>query len=403
MQNKPFRAALLIAVLSLPALAYAQNVSGNRRVDANVGAQDPFAIRAGNSQTPVMTPKAQGTSMQKAERPVKTAANDLLYLKEQSEPIACAVLTISGNGGVTAQVQDKPYAFPFAALERVELSVSNEFQEGVDAFESGKRLGAKTELERALDLFKGARQKTARRIEKEWATAKIVETYSALGRDDEAASEFFLLCRIDPYSPYLSSMPLRWVNQTSLTRGSSIEARTLAETTAATWLSPTDNPSGTFNPSDRLLAASILMNSNAHSRDAVAAMQALIALEAPQGADQNVVETCRAISLLAAAQLWRGAVLRKPTEREVAHWISTVEKMPGELTLGPAFLVAQAQKTLEHDESAAHEFLRVAMLADDKFTLAEAASKQAADAYERLGQTDAAQKIRDDAARRFGN
>ena len=130
-------------------------------------------------------------------------------------------------------------------------------------------------------------------------------------------------------------------------------------------------------------------------------MQALVALEPPDDADEDAVETCRAISLLATEQLWRAAVLRKPTEREVAHWSKTIEATPGELTLGPEYLVALGQKSLSQDDLAARTFLRVAALASDRFALAEAATRQAADAYDRLGQADVAQKIRADLTRRF--
>ena len=134
MQNKPFRAALLIAVLSPPA-PYAQNVSGIVASALNVGAQDPLRFAQEIRGRPSW-PKRKGRPC-KSESPVKTAANDLLYLKEQSEPIVCAVLTISENGGVTAQVQDKPYAFPLRRLSALN-SASLTSSGGADAFESGK-------------------------------------------------------------------------------------------------------------------------------------------------------------------------------------------------------------------------------------------------------------------------
>ena len=398
--------ALLTAIVVLmSSLAWAQS-SKRVRVDANFEGQDPFAIRAGASQRPAITPAPASQNQTPALGTGKNAApgapNDVLYLKEEPAPIACVVVSISGRNGLTALIQNERKTFSFRSIERVELNVSNEFQKGVDAFESGKKTGAKTEFERALELFKTARQTSERSLEKEWATAKIVETYSALGRDDEAANEFFLLCRVDPYSPYLTSAPLRWVNQTTLKRGSSLDAKSLAETTAAQWLDPKDNPSGTFNPTGRLLAASILLNSTQRSKEAVAAMQALVALEAPDGSSEDAIETCRAISLLATEQLWRAAVLRKPTEREVSHWAKTIEATPDELTSGPRFLLAQGQKSLGQDELAAREFLRVSALASDRFALAEAAARQAADAYDRLGKPDVAQKIRADLVRRYG-
>ncbi|MBR5759832.1 MAG: hypothetical protein IKX88_14680 [Thermoguttaceae bacterium] len=403
--KKLLRLAFLATIVSLtPAFVWAQQ-SSRVRVDADLNGKDPFAIRAGASQRPALTPATPTQNRNSTPRTDETAAsgapNDVLYVRDAKAPLACVVTTISGSGGLTALVQNEPKTFSLGSIERVELSVSDEFRRGVDAFESGKRTGAKTEFERALELFKTARQTSERRLEKEWATAKIVETYSALGRDDEAASEFFLLCRLDPYSPYLASAPLRWVNQTTLKRGSSLDSKNVAEATAAQWLALKDNPSGTFNPTGRLLAASILLNSSQHSKEAVAAMQALVALEPPDDADEDAVETCRAISLLATEQLWRAAVLRKPTEREVAHWSKTIEATPGELTLGPEYLVALGQKSLGQDDLAARTFLRVAALASDRFALAEAATRQAADAYERLGQADVAQKIRADLTRRF--
>ncbi len=399
-----FLITIPLAVLAvLPSFVRAQ-ASGRVRVDKNLEGKDPFAMRA--ARGPVLTPapasKERAPRVPTDEAAASAVVDDLVYVKGEAAPVACVVATISGSNGLVAAIRNETRTFPLRAIERAEIAVSNEFRRGVDALESGKKTGSASEFARALELFKTARQTSGRRLEKEWATAKIVETYSALGRDDEAASEFFLLCRVDPCSPFLSSAPLRWTNQTTLKRGSSPGEKNLTEETAAQWLAPKENPSGTFNPTGRLLAASILLNSPKYSKEAVVAMQALAALEARDGAGEDEVETCRAISLLAVEQLWRASVLRKPTEREVARWEKTLEATPGELTPGPTFLVALGRKSLGQDEQAARLFMRVAALATDRFALAEAAAKQAADAYERLGQSKLAQKIRADAARRFG-
>ena len=402
-------AAVLLAAASLLTSTGAEVIAqdpptGRVRVDPNLSGKDPFAARAARTARPVLEPAQKQEGEAEVAPPARQAAfKDALFLRGQTEPTVGEVLSISGAEGVVLAFDGKTRTYPLGTVERVEIEVTEEFRRGVAAFALGETSGAQSQFNKALELFQQARRQSPRRLEKEWATAKIVETYSALGRDDEAVSEFFILCRLDPYSVYLPSAPLRWLNQTTLNRGSSADAKQLAETSAAEWLKLADNPSGKLNPTGRLVAASYLLHSSNYGKDALDAIRGLVVLEPPDGASDDLADACKTISLLASAQLWRDAVLRKPTEREVARWKQTLELLPSETKLGPLTLVAIGEKSLGLDEQAAEDFLRVYALGSRQFSLAEVAAKEAADAFERLKKHDAARQIRADAEARFHN
>ncbi len=407
--------ALAVAGLVAPSRFFAQeNESGRLKVAPNLTGRDPFSVRA-NRVPKQKTDSRQTQTAQ--ERDVKrevgtiskpttrtksvSSASDALFLLDSTEPVVCEIKSLSNGSGIVATVSGKEKIFATSEVGSVELAVTEEYQLGEEAFASGKKRGDGTEYRRALELFKSARKKAVRRIEKELATARIVDAYAALGQDDEAVGEFFLLCRLDPFTAYLESIPLRWINQTTLARGSSGDMKQLVETTAVEWLKPKQNPSGKLNPTGRLLAASILLNSSRHSQEAREAMQSLVVLEAPDGADEQMKQAYRTIALLASAQMERLAILRKPTESELARWRQTLELLPDALRIGPATLIAQAEKSLGQDENAARDFLKISTLAAEKFSIAEYSAKEAANAYERLQRSEVAQAIQADAQRRF--
>jgi hypothetical protein len=305
-------------------------------------------------------------------------------------------LTFQTTDGATRTV-------PLDEIDRLEASVGADFARGVEAFERGRKLGDPAEFRRAIALLQTARKSDERRWAKEWATAKVVDALVALGRDDEAAAQFFLICRLDPYSAFLPSIPLRWTARAAFGAGESPDARRQAEEEAARWLPATKNPSGVANPLGRLLAASILLDSARYKKDAIEALRDLAVCEPPEDArsDADAVRTCRTVALLAAAQRWRLETLTNPTAETVDRWAETAALLPIELRLGPAFLVAVGNESLGRDDAAADGFLRVALLASTNRNLAERGTARAASALERLGRRDEAETLRRDAERRF--
>ena len=341
-----------------------------------------------------------------ALEPVASGANrvDVLRLKG-GETLSGTVSRISGNGGLTFKTTDgATRTVPLDEIERLEASVDADFARGVEAFELGRKLGDATEFRRAVALLQAARKTDERRWAKEWATAKVVDALVALGRDDDAAAQFFLICRLDPYSAFLPSIPLRWAPRAAFGAGESPDARRHAEDEAARWLPATKNPSGVANPLGRLLAASVLLDSARYKKDAVEALRDLAVCEPPEDArsDADAVRTCRTVALLATAQRWRLETLTNPTAETVDRWAETTALLPVELRWGPAFLVATGNESLGRDDAAADGFLRVALLSAANRNLAERATARAASALEKIGRRDEAEALRRDAERRFG-
>lgn len=356
----------------------------------DLSAQNPFAARANrtvqSSQTetsasPTLVPRAGNSG---------TTGSDALVLRDGSR-LEGALTRLSGADGATIMVDGREERVEFARIERLDASVSEIFVQGIEAFDAGRRSGLDSEYRRALALFKEARSSAARSFEKEWATAKIVETLLALGRQDDAVVEFFILCRLDPYTAFLPSIPLFWLNQRSV-RTDAAAARS-AEEAAVKWLESRDNPTGAPNPVGRLLAASTLLRSAKHGAAANAALRELAALEAPDDAETDCVETCRVVSLLALAQLWRDEILKSPERKTVDRWIHTLGLLPNAYKPGPSALIALGEKALRDDAEAARYFMLAGMLTADRELALECVEECAA-AYERQGQTKLAEELR---------
>ena len=379
--------------------------SANGGVRADSASSANGGVRADSANDASSAVSANGANRVALE-PVASGANrvDVLRLKN-GETLSGTVSRISGNGGLTFKTTDgATRTVPLDEIDRLEASVGAEFARGVEAFELGRKLGDPAEFRRAIALLQAARKTDERRWAKEWATAKVVDALVALGREDDAAAQFFLICRLDPYSAFLPSIPLRWAPRAAFGAGESPDARRQAEDEAARWLPATKNPSGVANPLGRLLAASVLLDSARYKKDAVEALRDLAVCEPPEDArsDVDAVRTCRTVALLATAQRWRLETLTNPTAETVDRWAETAALFPVELRLGPAFLIATGNESLGRDDAAANVFLRVALLADANRNLAERATARAASAFEKIGRRDEAETLRRDAERRFG-
>ena len=403
----PSAVALLVALLvARPCAAQRAQIktsddAKNSRTSRNavapddIAAQNPFAARANRASAG----QAAETSSSPSARVVPRAASeplgvDLLVLRDGAR-LEGTLKRLSGFDGASFEADKRVQVVPTSKIERIEASVSSTFCQANDALETGRRTSLDSEYRRAYALFKEARSTASRQFEKEWATAKIVETLLALGRHDEAVVEFFILCRIDPYTAFLPSIPLRWRNQRSSQTDSNAVRN--AEESAAQWLGARENPSGKPNPVGRLLAASVLLRSARHSADAAAALRELCVCEAPDGASEEAVETCRVVSLLANAQLWRDDVLKTPERKNVDRWIRVVELLPNAYKPEPASLVGLGAKALGSDEEAARFFL-IGTLSLDRDLSRECAAN-CADALERLGKTKEAEELRASSSR----
>ncbi|MBQ5790125.1 MAG: hypothetical protein IIW01_07525, partial [Thermoguttaceae bacterium] len=239
-----------IAALSLLAVGFG-SVASAQTPPPDVAAQNPFAARAAqeaakranSGDSAVSANSASGANRVALEPVASSNRVDVLRLKG-GETLSGTVSRISGRGGLTFKTTDgASRTVPLDEIDRLEASVGADFARGVEAFELGRKLGDAAELRRAVALLQAARKADERRWAKEWATAKVVDALVALGRDDDAAAQFFLICRLDPYSAFLPSIPLRWTARAAFGAGESPDARRQAEDEAARWLPATKNPS----------------------------------------------------------------------------------------------------------------------------------------------------------------
>ncbi|MCF0233551.1 MAG: hypothetical protein HUK22_01075, partial [Thermoguttaceae bacterium] len=289
-----------------------------------------------------------------------------------------SVASFSGEFGITfvSAESSGPRAFQSAEISRLEAAVSEDFIRGEIALNAGLRERAtgdldanpargETHFRRALEAFESARKTETRRWVREWATAKICLAHSALGRDDDAVKEFFILARLDPYSSFLTVIPLRWTQRAPFATGNSE-----VESLATGWLDGD-------NPTAKLLAASILLTSSNHKEAATAALQNLVVCAPRDEArdEPEAAQTCKLISLLATAQLWRLSTLKGPSERELARWAKTLPLFPSELRLGPTLVYAQGAQAAGRADDAERAFLQAALMSPGSRAIAEAGAK----------------------------
>lgn len=257
------------------------------------------------------------------------------------------IQSITGAGGaVILGDGDKSESFPMSQVLDLETFRSPSHAAGDAALAEGIDAQNREKLTEALSLFRTARKSEEERYwVKQLLTARIVETLAALGESGEAAEEFFLLCQTDPFTPYLSSIPLGGENS-SRAAGLSSDPATLAA-----WLDDRKNPTGVLNPAGKLLAAALLL-SGPFRREARAALDELVTLRSPLPENIDATEHCRAVSLLASAQLWRLKLAAGPKLEEAALWRRALSRFPPTLAAGPTRIVALAFERLGDSETA---------------------------------------------------
>lgn len=381
-----------------PGGAASRGVQNANRGELTIGT-DPFAARsnreARSEQAPGVASDATLTSSE-SDIANTSVGGELDYPDivrfNNGRVLTCRVEGISGRTGATLATAQGQVIVSLTELESLEVATSAAFLSGVACYESWEELGARAQLQRAASYFEQARAQSTRRIEREWATAKLAQVRHALGDYQRAAEEFFVLCRADGYTAYLSSIPLRWQNQRlSFGVGEGVELASSAQK----WLLERENPSA------RLLAASILLNSSGATGER--ALATLQALASSAGSDENVDEerTMRNISLLATAQLWRRTLLSGVKATDVAKWRGTVTLLPEQLRSGPSSVVAHGYKSLGMDAEALHFFLLSGLLGAQDYETSRASCQEASAALERLGRTWESQCLRTETERRY--
>ncbi len=320
-------------------------------------AQEPGANRANPSES--VAPSANPAPTNSASKSAAPAlANDVLTLRD-GRVLRGELLALSPSAGATIRVDGQETRVPFEDALRAELAVSQTFLDAQNALDAFRRVRDLDEARRAVSLFQQARADASRSIEKEWATARRVEALLALGKRNEAALEFFILCRLDPYCARLDAIPLVWPNQTkSDSSASYVRARDAA-------IKILDGQDANSNsPVARLLAASILARDSQGKGKAAAALRELSVCEAPDGALTAIQETCRLVSLLALAQLWRDEILAGPKIDAPKRWLHVYERLPNELKSGPAYVMALGADALQLNDDALN-YACVAALSPD--------------------------------------
>ena len=207
-----------------------------------------------------------------------------------------------------------------------------------------------------------------------WAQRRLlaagVDCLRELGQYERAGEAFISLYRGDPTTAELGVIPLPWLPPTPDDRR--------IETKAQGWSADRDSPAA------QLLGAAWLV--------------ALGQRAAPfEQLRRLTTHSDARIALLAEAQLWR-AKLVSVSASDVESWERQVERLPPSVRAGPYFVIGEAWSRLDAPQRAALAYLRVPLQFGEQRRLAAAARSAAATQLDKLGQADAAQRLRDAAA-----
>lgn len=228
------------------------------------------------------------------------------------------------------------------------------------------------------DALRGRRQFAAayrkyaeanNREDRQWVRRKLMAQMVYCLRQQGAmvqAGEFFLLLlRADPATPDFDKIPLAWLPGEP--------AADLAQK-AREWLHRADVPAAV------LLGASHLL-STAQGPEALEKLRLL-------GGEKD-----SRIALLAEAQAWRTTLVTSTPEAALA-WRQRVELLPEALRAGPYLVLGRALAYHKRYEDAALALLRVPILYPGEEALSAEALALAAQALERAGDADDAQRLR---------
>jgi hypothetical protein len=235
-----------------------------------------------------------------------------------------------------------------------------------EAFEDGRR-----ELDAArFDAADAAFAQALTREHRAWVQREMrawrIRLNWRRGDWSAAGAEFLTIVRQDAETPHWSVAPLRW------TPGLVSEAD---RQTARDWLQATDAVA-------RLLGASLLLTDAATGEAAARRLDELSRDGAPN------------VARLARMQRWRSRAGSALSDGELDDWRSEIEQLPRSLRGGPQYLLGRAQSQRSDFEAAAADLLWTGLIYSEHEPTAARALQEAAEALERLGRDDDADRVR---------
>lgn len=299
-------------------------------------------------------------------------ANDpdcvLVLENGQKKTIQGTIESITGQYGLTLSSGGHTLRIPMSKILAVQTRKNVAYQKADDLFESACQTRNIAELQQALSGYEEVRRDTELALWlRQWLTVRIVDCQRVLGQDTRAAQQFFLLCHIDPYTPFINHIPLEWTIRSSFEERN---VRAQLSDLATQWLSPADNPTKRPNPVGQLLAASLLLDSPGPNREAARkTLESLVTCTSPDDKSPGLNETCRIVSLLAMTQLWRLKLLTGVDTKELDSWLQTIEKLPGPLQAGPLYLAGEGFWRSGNPKQARDCFLKIKILHGDHTNL----------------------------------
>ena len=296
-------------------------------------------------------------------------SDSVLVLQDgQKQTVNGTIESITGLYGLTISSGEQTLRIPMTQVLAIRTAKTAEYQKADDLFESARQSRNTTELQEALSLYNQARRNAELPLWlRQWFTVRIVDCHRMLGQDALAAQQFFLLCHIDPYTPFIDHIPLNWAIRSSFEEQA---ARAPLTELATQWLSPTENPTKHPTPVGQLLAASLLLDSPGPSRqNAKQVLESLVTCTSPDDKSLGLNETCRIVSLLAMTQLWRAKLLTGFEKKELPTWLETIENLPVRLQGGPLFLAAEGFFRSGDKDQARTCFLKLKILHGDQTNL----------------------------------
>lgn len=229
-------------------------------------------------------------------------------------------------------------------------------------------------------------------------TAQAVRCYSATGNAELAVQEYFLLCQVASADRTpLDCIPLPWFTPSDkITVGLRPH-----EKTAIDRLDPIKFQSP--GPSATLLAAAVLSVSadNARRNQGISLLRNLESQyqddELKKAAKEGETAVRQQVALLASAFLWKQRIPRLRLTTELTALRRTIDRMPEELRAGPYFLLGQSARQVGDDEAAVLAFMRLPVLYPHQRAFGVEALREAALSLKKLGRSDQAEILRQEA------
>ncbi|MDO5552982.1 MAG: hypothetical protein Q4G68_04400 [Planctomycetia bacterium] len=291
------------------------------------------------------------------------AADSVLIVTPQGEETTLQgeIESLTGSQGLLLKEAGHTAStvIPFHRVLRIDTERTAAHVAGDVAFAQGEQSGELSQYATAITNYAQARQTDeVRTWVRVWLTWRLLLCYERLGRVDEAVGEFFLLCRIDPYTPFWENVPLLWTKRALSTAGTdTITAQ------ARLWLSRQKNPAERETPAARLLAASYLLDAPdpALRRQALDALTQLAVLTPSQDATESMQNIVSGISRLAMAQLVRTRIARDTNPADLDRLEKLIELLPPAATPGLRLTLATGRMNLNEVEKAREQYQRVSV------------------------------------------